>query len=201
MKNFGIILLAVALPAAAFGQQLFDFNGQADVPAAPGGQLTLHAVVYDAPPTVTPIPLDFGAYQYTLVVSGLTMDTDGMTQVYSGGSIALYADAATAADFASTATFTDGEAILTGAVTDLSRTMFTATIGTLLGHVDWTGGTRIGEIAVADRLGWPLLSGINAGATQTEPGYDENWDGKVEPTEPIVANDMIDFGALKTLFR
>lgn len=191
-------VVAIAAPVSA--QQLFDFNGQAVVPDVVGGSLSLHAVVLDAAPATTPIPLDFANFEYTLVVTGLTLDVDGITQVYSNGVIALYEDAATAADFSSTGTFTDGTAILTGAVTDLNRTMFTSTLGSVLGHVDWTGGTRVGELAPVDRLAWPLLSGVNASASQTEPGFDENWDGKVEPQEPI-ANDEIGFGQLKRDFR
>lgn len=196
-----LLAAAVALAAPATAQQLFDFNGQAMVPAAVGGDLGLYSIVYDAAPATTPIPLDFANYEYTIVVTGLTLDVDGApTQEYSGGMIALYEDAGTAADFAAAGTFTDGTAILTGVVTDLNRTMFTATIGTALGHVDWTGGTRLLELAPADRLGWGFFSGINAGASQTEPGFDENWDGKVEPQNPI-ANDEMGFGQLKKDFR
>ncbi|HPF36326.1 MAG TPA: hypothetical protein P5571_12370 [Candidatus Krumholzibacteria bacterium] len=196
-----LLAAAVALAAPATAQQLFDFNGQAVVPAAVGGDLALDAIVYDAAPATTPIPLNFADYQYTLVITGLELITDGPTQVYAGGAIALYEDAATAADFTNGATFSDGTAILTGVVTDLNRTMYTATLGSVLGHVDWTGGTRLSDIAPADQAGWPILSGINASASQTEPGYSENWDGKVEPTEEIVGNEVIPMGDLKVLFR
>ena len=111
-----LLAAAVALAAPATAQQLFDFNGQAVVPAAVGGDLALDAIVYDAAPATTPIPLNFADYQYTLVITGLELITDGPTQVYAGGAIALYEDAATAADFTNGATFSDGTAILTGVV-------------------------------------------------------------------------------------
>ena len=188
--------LAFAVPASA--QHLFDFNGQTIVPATVGGALSMNAVVYDAPPAVTPIPLDFANYEYTLVITGLTLDVDGMTQVYSGGTIALYEDNGSSADFANPGSFVDGTALMTGDITSLNRTMFTPNIGTVAGSVNWTGGTRVNELAPEELLGWPLLSGINAMASQTEPGYDENWDGKTEQT---VSNQVLDFGELKNSFR
>jgi len=188
--------LAFAVPASA--QHLFDFNGQTIVPVTVGGTLSMNAVVYDAPPAVTPIPLDFANYEYTLVITGLTMDADGTTQTYSGGTIALYEDNGSSADFANGATFTDGSALMTGDITSLNRTMFTANIGTVVGSVNWTGGTRVNELAPEELVAWPLLSGINAMASQTEPGYDENWDGKTEQT---VSNQVLDFGELKASFR
>ncbi len=170
------------------------------MPGAVGGTLSMNSVVFDAPPATTPIPLDFVNFQYTIVIDGLVLDVDGMTQVYSGGTFTLYEDAATAADYANGATFADGTAILSGVITSLNRTMFTATLGTLNGFVDWTGGTRLNDIAPLDQLGWPILSGISRRAADVQPGYDENWDGKVEPTQPIVGNESLSWSELKKLF-
>ena len=191
-----IATLALAIPLCASAQQLFDFNGQATVPAMVGGDLEMYGVIYDPAPSSTPIPLDFANFEYTIVITSLGLDVDGMTQSYSGGLIAVYEDAATAADFAATGTFTDGTAILTGEVTTLSRTMFTATLGSSAGNVNWTGGTRIGELMPDDWDNWPLLSGINASASNVEPGFDENWDGKTE----TIGNDDISWGELKARF-
>jgi hypothetical protein len=94
----------------------------------------------------------------------------------------------------------DGTAILSGDVVSLQRTMFTSEMGTVSGVVDWTGGTRLGEIAPADRLGWAFLSGVSTRSTVTEPGYDENWDGKVEPQTPIVPNDQNNWGEVKSQY-
>ncbi len=193
-----ILAAALAFAVPAMAQQLFDFNGQTIVPVSVGGTLSMNAVVYDAPPATTPIPLDFANFEYTLVITGLVMDSDGTTQSYSGGMIALYEDNGSSADFANPATFTDGTALMTGMITSLNRTMFTANIGTVVGSVDWTGGTRVNELAPEELVAWPLLSGINAMASQTEPGYNENWDGKTEQT---VSNQVLDFGELKNSFR
>ncbi len=181
-----VAVLAVALPLAAQAQQLFDFNGQVIVPTAIGGTLSMDSQVFDAAPATTPLPLDFANFTYTITIDGLTLDSvSGITQLYSGGTITLWEDST---------------AILSGVIPSLSRTMFTATLGSVNGVVDWTGGTRLDEIAPADQTGWAILSGINASASYVEPGYDENWDGKVEPEVPIVGNEDVSWSELKNRF-
>ena len=192
----------IGLPSLAAAQQLFDFFGQANLPANVGGSLSMFSEVRDPAPGTTPIPLDFANYDYTLVIEDLVLDSeDASGQVYSGGSITIYEDNGTAADYANPGSFTDGTAILVGVVTLANRAVLIGTIGTVNGSVDWTGGTRIGDIAPDDRNNWALLSGTNSSATQTEPGYDEAWDGKVEPQEPIVPNEETSWGRLKTDFH
>ena len=194
-----VALLLIAVPASA--QQLFDFLGQTVVPGNVGDMLTMDSVVRDPAPATTPIPLDFANYEYTLVVTNLVLDTDGSPQVYSGGMLVIYEDNTTVADHANPATFSDGEAILMGTISTLNRTMFTATLGSAAGWVDWTGGTRLDDIAPVDQLGWPFLTGISARDTNVEPGYTEQWDGKCEPEEPIVDTEAVSWGSVKAMLR
>ena len=203
MKKFLILMiaaLAVMIPVTAQAQQLFDFLGQALVPTGIPGTLTMYSVVNDPAPAETPLPLDFANFQYTLVIDGLVLDVDGSPQEYSGGAITIFEDAVTAADYALPGTFFDGTAILSGTFVSLDRTMFTATLGTASGVVDWTGGTRLGEMAPQDATGWLFFTGINAHASQVEDGYDEAWDGKVEPIDPIVPNETDSWGGVKSLY-
>ena len=79
--------------------------------------------------------------------------------------------------------------------------MFTANLGSAAGWVDWTGGTRLDDIAPADQMGWPFLTSINARAENVEDGYDEEWDGKCEPEEDIVDLDPMSWGSLKAMLR
>ena len=195
-----IAMTAVALltaPTASSAQQLFDFDGQATIPTTVGETLSLVAEVLDGAPTIdTPLPLDFANFQYTLVIDGLTLDSvSGSTQYYSGGSITLYEDAGTVADTANPSTFSDGTAILSGTFDVLSRGSLLSLVQ-VSGTVDWTGGTRLGDLAPADRLDWPFFA--TASTLDVDPGYDENWDGKVEPTEPVVSADEESFGAFKS---
>ena len=194
-----VALLLIAVPASA--QQLFDFLGQTVVPGNVGDMLNMDSVVRDPAPGTTPIPLDFANYEYTLVVTNLVLDTDGSPQVYSGGMLVIYEDNTTAADFANPATFSDGTAILVGTINTLNRTMYTATLGSAAGWVDWNGGTRLDDIAPGDQLGWPFLTGISARAENVEPGYNEEWDGKCEPEDPIVDVTPMSWGSVKALLR
>jgi len=196
-----LALVLLAVPASA--QQLFDFLGQADVPDQVGGTLSMYSIMPEvSPPVVPPLPLDFDNFEYTLVVTGLVLDDLGAgtypIQVYSGGTIAIFEDAATAADYANTGTFTDGTAILVGNVIMLTRQVFTS-VGSVGGTVDWTGGSRLDDIAPVDQLGWAFLSGLNR--NNAEPDFDEQWDGKVEPQGPIVETQKATWGSFKALLR
>ncbi len=195
------VLALSSLPLAVQAQQLFDFNGQAVLPAGTGGVLTMHSIVYDAAPATTPIPLDFANYEFTIVVENLILDVDGNPQAYSGGTVTLYQDAGTAADFGTLATFTDGTAILIGTITTLNRILFTSTLGSVLGSVDWTGGTRLDDIAPWDQDSWAFLSGLTNRADSVVAGFDEAWDGKIEPSEPIVDGESSSWGSVKALFN
>lgn len=190
-------MVALAGPAAA--QQWFDFNGQALIPSVIDDDLSAYLVVNNGGVIPTPIPLDFDNYEYTIVIEGLNFDFDGGVagQDYSGGTITLYEDNATAADFTSNGTFSDGTALLSGTFDSLNRRMLTSTLGAGNGVVDWTGGTRLGELAPADQLGWTFVVNISTRSTVTEPGYDENWNGKVEPVEEVVSLESGSIGQLK----
>lgn len=199
-----MLLTAVAvgllvLPVAASAQQLFDFNGQALIPASAGGDITMVAQVTNGAVIDTPIALDFANFEYTMVITGLTLITDGTSQFYSGGTLTLYEDDQTVADYTSMASFMDGTALLVGTIS-LQRESMLPTLGSIAGDVDWTGGTRIGEFAPGDQLGWKFFSVFNKSATVTQPGYDENWDGKCEPTEPVVANEPANVGEVKSRY-
>lgn len=201
-KLFMLLLLAQAgLAAAASAVQMFDFDAQALMPAGVGGSATVYGKIVNGGAVATPLPLDFANYGYTIVVTGLVQDTAGATSLFSGGSVAIYQDAATAADWANPATFTDGTAILTGSLVTFQRTMLTGTLGSGAGTVDWTGGTRLAELSPADQTGWPFLTAVSRAASQVQPGYSERWDGKVEPTGDVVATESASWSDLKASFR
>lgn len=182
----------VAAPQLASAQQWFDFNGQALLPTVVGNDATAYLVVNNNGVIDTPLPLDFANFEYTIVVTGLTMDVDNGDaggKTFSGGTIVLYKDDTTPADYNNPSTFSDGTAILSGNLVSFNRVLFTTTNGSGMGVVDWTGGTRVGDFAPADLTGWSFVVSISTRTTVTLPGYDENWNGKVEPIEPVVAGD------------
>lgn len=194
------LMVVVGTPGLASAQQWFDFNGQTLLPALVGDALTSFTVVNNNGVIDTPLPLDFDNYQYTLVITGLIMDVDNGDlggKTFSGGMIAIYEDNATPADYTNTASFVDGTPLLTGTFQVFNRIMFSSSSGSGSGTVDWTGGTRIGEFAPADQLNWTFVVAISNRSSVTEPGYDENWDGKVEPIEPVVSGESMSVGQLK----
>jgi hypothetical protein len=193
-----VLLMTIALPIIVQGQQIFDMNGQAIVPDVVGGDISAYCRIFDPFPGVCPIALDFATYEFTLVIEGLTFNADGN---FYGGTIALYQDDATPSDFTNTSTFTDGTVLLSGVVPMLQRTMFTSSLGSAYGAANLTGGTRLDEIGVIDRLDWSIVAGINAMPSFVEDGYSENWDGKFEPKEPIIATEATTWNNVKTMFR
>lgn len=196
-----LLLVLVAFAATAGAVQLFDFDAQAMVPATVPGVTDVYGVIVNGQAVDTPIPLDFANYQYTIVV-GLVRQTNATTSLFDNGTgVFIYEDAGTVADWSAPGTFTDGTVILSGELNAFQHTMFTATLGSGTGYVDWTGGTRLTDLAPADQMGWPFLTGISRAASQLEPGYTEQWDGKVEPTDDVVATEAQSWAGVKALYR
>ncbi|PJA77092.1 hypothetical protein CO151_00680 [bacterium CG_4_9_14_3_um_filter_65_15] len=199
-KGLLIVLVLAALPMGAAAQQLFDFTGQALIPGSVGGTLDMYGEIFDPVPATTPIPLDFANYQYTVVVNAV-MAATGIVRTYSGGTIAIYEDAGTAADYTNPATLSDGTAILLGTFSSFSQFVPPIGPGSASGTVDWVGGSRLNDIAPEDQAGWAFLSGTNPNSGLLEPGYDEVWDGKVEPTTTIVDTENASMSKVKALFK
>ena len=196
-----IVMLTFIVSGSAMAQQAFDFNGMALLPAAEGGTLTMYSIVRDAFPILTPIPLDFDNYEYTLVVTDLVLDVDGITQFYSNGTMVIYQDDMTLADFADGSSFTNGSIILSGVITTLTHNLLPwLSNGSFSGLVNWTGGDNLNDIAPEDQIGWRFLGGTSNAASSVEPGYDEAWDGKVEPEDLIVDVDKVTWDELKAMF-
>jgi len=196
-----LLLAALALvPALAAADQVFDFDGVTVTPAAPGEQLVASCVVKDVlPPLTTPIPLDFAAHEYTLVVTAVLDSATAYTQYFSSGTVALYEDDATPADPADPSTYTDGTVLLSGELDHLVRNLFPTGLGSGSGSLDWTGGERLGTFPEADRYGWTLLFTLDAGVDRAV-GFDETWEGTLAPATEIVAAEELTWSELKALY-
>lgn len=204
MKSLLILTIAactIALAGPATAVQLFDFDAQAVVPSTIGESAEVYGKIVNGNAVDTPLPLDFDNFEYTIVITGLTLDTIGSSSFFSAGQIAIYQDANTPADWATPASFVDGTAILSGTVTTFQHTMLIGTIGNGQGQVDWSAGTRLNELAPEDQTGWPLLTSVNQSASYVEPGYTEMWDGKVEPSYEVVSTEEVTFSEIKALYR
>lgn len=179
----------------------FDFLGHVvSVPSQSGQTLTLYAVINNNGVVPTPIPFDFANAEHTLVLEATLSNSNGNRQQYTPASVRLYSDAgpATAHDFANASTFTDGTLVLEGAFRgNLTRQRFSALLGSIGGSIDWTGGSRVGELG-DNASDWSF----GGGTSQTLPrpgGYAETWDGLIQ--QGAVAVDQQTWSAVKDLFK
>jgi hypothetical protein len=204
MKKTTIMLLLLGLTAfaaTASAVQMFDFDAQAIMPVSAGSAATVYGRIVNGVAVATPLPLDFANYEYTIVVTGLMRDTVGTSSLFSGGSVAIYQDAATASVWTSPSTFSDGIVVLSGTLATFERTMLTSTLGSGAGVVDWTGGTMLDMLAPADQLDWRFLTSVSRATSQVQPGFNERWDGKVEPRSDVVSTQQRSWSELKAAFR
>lgn len=211
MKNLLLaicVLLLIATPQLVQAQtQAFDFLGQADLPVGVGGTLTMYSVIQEGSALVVPpIPLDFANFDYTVVITDLVLDVDGNFQSYSGGTVTIWEIANDSADYGNLATFTAGTAILVGDLNSMTRSDVTQPFPpfnrsiTINGDLDWTGGTRVDDLAPADQIGWHLFASANPDPAIVEPGFDEEWDGKIELDRLVVPSSDSSMGKLKAGF-
>jgi len=191
----------IGTPVLAVDPPNFDFNGYAIVPTTVGGALTVRTVLTNNGVVPTPIALDFVNNQYTLVVTGTLASQAGIFQYYSPATLEIWEDpiaGGTAADYANGGTFTDGTLILSGAFDgNLTRTAFTAGLGSFLGLVDFSGGTRLGDLGTPSD--WPFGGGWSRSVTTIPAGYHEQWDGKIDLATVAVQNET--WEGLKRLYR
>ena len=202
--RFCVVLAALAVLTATSSAlppdpPNFDFNGYAIIPGGVGGTLTLRSVLTNNGVVPTPIPLNFSIEQHTIVVSG-TLGT-GSPQPYSG-TVEVWSDpigGGTAASYGTPGTFVDGVQILSGTFDgSLLRYTYTPTLGSFIGKVDWTGGSRVAELSTAQDWpfggAWSRRSGLGI-----PPGYNENWDGKIDFN--AVAVEQQSWERIKGLYR
>jgi len=206
VKSCAASLLLVAMVAAipttsALAQDPanFDWNGYAIIPGSVGGTLTLRSVLTNNGVIPTPIPTDFTTTEYTLV-AGATLSLNAQPQQYTGGTVSMYADSkssGTAANYAAPSTFTDGTLILSGVFDGLLLRHNYVVLGDYIGYFNWTGGSRLGE--VANPLHWSFWGDwFRRGGIPS--GYQDQWDGACDPPAPL-AVDPSTWGAVKELYR
>ena len=179
----------------------FDFFGYAQVSDVTNSSLTVRSVLTNNGVVPTPILLDFVNKQYTLVLTGTLNSIVGVARNYTAATCAIYEDAiggGTAADYATAGTFTDGTLILSGNFAGpLVRNRFTATLGNFIGTVNFSAGTRLGDLSTPQ--GWPCGGGWSRSVTGIPVGYQENWDGKIDLA--VVGVESKSWDGVKQLYR
>ena len=225
-----VILALAAAPARSAGPIVdwdpayFYFPGATAFNQPAGGIMRSVGIVSLYGPPLDFLNASMPATEYSFYVDGLTSlgtssfgppATTIYTTFYSGGTIAIYADASPDAVFDPLppnanvpSKFVDGGApILTGVFTSLLVTTnnFTAfQVGSIEGAIQWTGGSLIGLLGPAG--GEPCPGLFTGGATWNTspgvgiPGYLFRHDGKIDLQCPVPAKKST-WGRLKGLYR
>jgi hypothetical protein len=189
-----------------------------------GALMTVYGIANPPVSFPTPIPMDFFSNEYTVAVTGMTVDSFVADPVFStkdflftGGTLRIYGDSiatGTAGDFANPSTFTDGEMLLEynvdpGWMMHMDNPMgppFGWYSGAGIGACDVTGGTQMAALIAAEYnlANWTFGgTGISEASMfdAPEPGYEYIFGVKVVfPYDPT-PNEDTTWSEVKTLFR
>jgi hypothetical protein len=149
------------------------------------------------------------ARQYTAVLTAQIQSyVGGMAQVvtWHPGTVVIYEDnpggGGTAANYASTATFTDGTLILSGAVQNMvgqRLNVFGLPWG-ITGVMVFTGGSGLGSVNSQCTGGLVMNDFINFQIGVPPTGYKEFYDGKWECPD-VTSTEVQTWGRVKGLYR
>lgn len=187
--------IAVADPAN------FDFYGcMQSIPTTSGGSFKMVGFLTNNGVVPTPIPFNWVGEEHTVVIEATLNNIAGFTENYTGATVKIYTDVgpATPGDYANQATFSDGTMVLMGVINNFVRINFPGNSSSYAGSVDWTGGTRVGELG-ANTTGYGIGGSGNTGSGNIPSGYEDCWDGKID--QPIIAVDEASWGQVKRLFN
>lgn len=179
-------------------------------PSQPGDEFSLASVVTQIDPL---FEVDLGAVEATLFISGLvstgesTNPSTGMTSIsYTGGSLALYADASGNHDWGTNpanatvpSTFTDGSLVFAGDFTSFTLIVQPSGNGVFEGYLDGTGGSALAGPCSGCTYTFAGTFAAPTGA-QIPAGYDLQIDGLLA-VESTVAVENMNWGSIKSLYN
>lgn len=178
-----VVILAV-IPAS--GQVEFTFEGFAMMQPGidqVGATLTVYGIANPPASAPTPLPMDFVNNQYTLAVTGMVVTAFAENPViatkdfdFQGGTIQIFGEpiiGGSAADYANTGTFTDGDMMVQAAVDDgwsmlLDNPIGFGYSGAGIGTCDLNGGSSLGDL---QSYGFPTDDWTFAGSAIAEPSF------------------------------
>jgi hypothetical protein len=217
LQTSAILLTAVMLAVsvvAAWGAPFFDFYGfdYIEGPAYSVGTVVRVPMVFDPTQPDPALPLDLDGNEYTVMVDDLQIvdvQSSGgvVVMTYRGGLIQIFEDPAKNAAWTEDppnaqvpASFTDGTLILGGSFTDCVMVFdLTMQTGVVQGHVDFTTGTRLGELATPS--GWLFYGGVSTQPAFAIPaGFEMAWDPQLMSPETVPAQQTT-WGRVRGLFR
>ena len=215
-----VLASTAAIPAAHSQQLLFDYVGfdyeYPKVDTTFGGIGNGYVTLGEVPVVAAPLVSDQTNDQYTYVLTGLTATSrfvSGSFVVvdYSGpGTLTLYEDSrstGTPFDYGvnppngtAPPSFTDGTAILVGAITNFRYVLNTATgSGSFDANFAAAGGTQLGNIPPGQRNGW-TFAGTTTNTITIPLGYAHQVDGQTMIPEPT-AGRPVSWGQIKRKYR
>jgi hypothetical protein len=165
-----VSLLVVATAAPVLGNSEFLFYGFSrylDTPDEVGSVMEVYGILNSATSVPLPLPLDEDNFEYTVVVTDMTVATADLmpnmkSLTYDGGVISIYSDdmgagGFTAADYGDLSSFSDGDLILVANVDagwpailwDFDGDGF-FTAGSNGGTADFVGGSMLADLIAAE---------------------------------------------------
>jgi len=187
--------IAVADPAN------FDFYGcMPSIPTTNGGAFKMVGFLTNNGVVPTPIPFNWVGEEHTVVIEATFDNKVSLTESYTGATVKIYTDVGpvTAADYPNQADFEDGTLVLSGVINGFIRIDFPGNSSSYAGQVDWTGGTRLGELG-ANTTGYGIGGTGNTGSGAIPNGYEDCWDGKID--QPVVSVEDTTWGQVKRIFH
>jgi len=217
----GVMLLLALPPQVARAQSLlfdylgFDYEDPDPIPGSFGEPGSSYVGLGTVPGLFAPLAADTATYQYTYVISGLTVSSTTMYPPsyevvdYGTGTLKIYEDAksgGTPADYGTNPpngtappTFTDGTLFLDAKLTGFQLILNTATgTGSYEAVLEVTGGTQFGNFG-SQKKGW-TFAGTTGNALNIPSGYAHQVDGQVYLNEPSPAR-RTSWGAIKKGYR
>jgi hypothetical protein len=218
-NNLKTVLAACAvvaglLPAGAFAAAVdyvgFAWEDGGLAASLPGDQLSIATVVTQIDPL---FEVDLNSVEATLYIDGLVSGgavpnpLNGSTVIsYSGGSIAVYADAFADHDWGVNpangsvpSTFVNGDLVFSGDFTSFTLVLDASGGGIFEGMIDATGGSALAGPCTGCAYTFSGTFAAPTGANIPE-GYDLQVDGVLE-VESAVATETVNWGSLKSIFN
>jgi hypothetical protein len=210
LKALTALALAASLGASGAWAQAtpnFDYFGYVKTfPVQVGGAYKYVGYLDNNGVIPTPIPMVWGAgVQHTIVIeaelASHTVSGPVITDNFMNATVRIYTDNGPVTAYAFTSPnptgFDDQDLILSGTIDGFFRRKVFTTY-TYYGSVDWTGGSRLGEIG-ANTQDWGLGGGGSSQSSTVPSGYDHVYDGLIQ--QPVVAVEDKAWGGVKQLYR
>lgn len=219
LKALGVgAVMALAIPALASAvtytgsfSGAADHDGAAPGVYAPGTNYTVRMTL-DSTQVDPWYPWD-GTKQYTAVLN-VVVDTyfvwpnaagpgvDIWSVDFENGTVDIYEDTVTPADYANPATFTDGTLVLTGQMNDMlaERVDIFGLPYNVTGTVVFTGGAGLANLIGCAPSGLAVNDYIDFQIETPPTGYEENYDAEWKCLDPTSVDEST-WGNIKGLYR